>query len=152
MATKVPPTYDQYTRPEAGGLDFKDSPSKTKLEFVEECDINRIMARYTQTGELPLSIMGEYGDFSEAPDYFEAQNILARADAQFSALPAEVRARFANDPAKFLEFVHDEKNLDELESMGLLSVEAARRREAARTAAAAGAAETPPPPSPAKAS
>lgn len=132
---KVPPVYDQYTRPPAEGLDCS-LPVVTKREFAAESDLNVIMARYTETGELPESIVGSYGDFSDAPDFLEAQIIIARADAQFSALPAEVRARFRNNPAEFLEFVHDDANYDEARALGLLGKET-------RPAASKGSSETP---------
>lgn len=134
--SKVPPTYDQYSRPPAGGLDMTGIPSLAKQEFAEEADLNTIMARYTMTGELPTQIIGRYVDFSESVDFHQAQDILARAQQQFEALPASIRARFENDPAQFLDFVHDEANLPELEKMGFLSEEAVKRRKAAADKAA----------------
>ena len=133
MSDPYPPiTYNQYNRPEADGLDSKGMKTRTKMEFAAEADINTIMRRYTQTGEIPEGITGVYGDFSEAPDFVEAQIVIARADAQFSSLPAEVRGRFDNDPVKFLEFVHQEGNLEELQKMGLLSKEASDRLDAVK--------------------
>lgn len=133
-----PEVFDAYTRPQHPGLDCSIYPDKCKQEFAEEADINRIMSRYTETGMVPEAITGTYGDFSESVDFHQAQNILARADAQFSSLPADVRARFENDPAKFLDFVHDEKNLEELQELGLLSQEGNAKVEAARARRAAG--------------
>lgn len=135
----APKVYDQYSRPDCPGI-VNDMPSRTKQEFAQESDLNFIMARYTETGELPESIVGLYEDFSDAPDFFEAQNILARADAQFSSLPAAVRARCDNDPGKFLEFVHDPANFDELQELGLL-----RHEVAPRVAVPVGAAPGPTP-------
>lgn len=108
--------------------------SLTKQEFVDECDINIMMARYQVTGVPPEVAVGRYGDFVGAPDFLEAQNMLVAARQQFDSLPSSVRDRFANDPARFLTFIHDEKNLDEAEKLGLLSVEANARRDAARAA------------------
>lgn len=126
---------DEWTRGEPGGLTFE--PSKTKQEFAEEADINRLMERYTLTGEIPVGITGTYGDFSDAPDFMQAQEIVLRAQQQFAALPAKVRARFENDPAQFLAFVHDEANYGELRELGLLSKEAEARADAERAAAEA---------------
>lgn len=126
---------DEWTREEPRAVQFGES--KTKLEFAEEADINRLMARYTQTGEIPTEITGTYGDFSEAPDFMQAQEVLLRANRQFDALPAEVRARFQNSPAEFLAFVHQEGNYQELRRLGLLSKEAEAREAAAQAAAAA---------------
>lgn len=120
MAKPYPPTYDQYTRPEAEGIK-EFGPSRTKLEFAEEADINRLMARYEQTGQLPTDLVGDYGDFSQAPDFQEAQEIIARAKSQFAGLPGRVRDRFDNDPAKFLEFVHTPGHEAELVDLGLIT-------------------------------
>lgn len=91
--------------------------SRAKQAFKAECDINRIMDRYKKTGQLPDLISREprYGDFSEVPDYLGALEVVRKAQEQFMALPAKVRSRFDNDPAKMLEFVEgaDEKDLVE---------------------------------------
>ena len=49
-------------------------PGKTHQEFVDECDVNRIMARALKTGMIPTrSDMSRYGDFSSVGDFREAQ-------------------------------------------------------------------------------
>lgn len=86
-----------------------------------ECDINTIMARYQKTGELTHvgSQAAIFGDFYDVTDYKAGQERLIQADALFMELPAKIRDRFNNDPAQFIEFATDEKNIDELRSMGL---------------------------------
>ena len=37
----------------------------------------------------------------------------------FEELPATIRKKFENDPAKFLDFVNDERNADEMVELGL---------------------------------
>lgn len=112
----------------------------------ENCDINRIMAKYLKTGTLPANVAtARYGDFSEAGDYQAAQDILLVAREQFAALPSKVRDRFRNDPRLFLEFVHNKDNFDEALSLGLLSAEAVAKKaknDAAAAAPAANAAAT----------
>lgn len=95
--------------------------SMTKQSEKDSADINNIMARYQKTGILPDLIKKEprYGDFSEVTSYMDAIQIVQLAEEQFSALDAHIRKRFDNDPSKFLDFVHDPKNQDELVKMGL---------------------------------
>ena len=102
---------------------------RTHQEFAIDCDINRIMARAVKTGTVPgRTDVGRYGDFSEAVDYQAAQNVLVRAQGQFSALSAATRDRFNNDPVRFLEFVHSkETTLAQLNELGLLTDEARAR-------------------------
>lgn len=110
--------------------------SRTKQEFKEECDINTIMKKYVSRGVLPVGVgVGTYDDYSDATDYQEALNTLIKAKGQFDSLPSDVRKRFENNPAKFLEFISDSKNLDEAQSMGLLSEEGSKKVLAAREAA-----------------
>ena len=80
---------------------------------------------------------GRYGDFSAVPDYQQALAIVRHADEQFANLDVTVRNRFDNDPVKFLAFVEDPKNIDEVERMGLLKPEVVEARRLARVKAEA---------------
>lgn len=104
-----------------GGVDCSVEESRTQQEFRDECDINKMMKAYMKTGTVePTAAVGRYGDFSSVPDFHMAQNIIALAHEQFDALPAHVRRRFDNDPARMLEFVGDRANLEEARKLGLL--------------------------------
>jgi len=96
-------------------------PSLTKQEFKEECDINVLMKRYQKTGLFPQhpGASPRYVSNIGAPDFLEAQNLILQARSEFSALNAELRKRFDNDPSKFLAFVNDPANADELIKLGL---------------------------------
>lgn len=102
--------------------EFKFVPGRTKQADKEGCDINNILERFERTGELP-SMNGNamYGDFADVPEYLESLNIVRAAESQFMSLPAKLRDRFHNDPAKFLAFVGDNKNYDEAVELGLLA-------------------------------
>lgn len=107
----------------------KGKPGRTKQSFKDECDINNIMKKFATKGILPEMIKRNpvYGDFSEPLDYQESCNLVLRADEQFQALPARVRERFQNSPAKFLEFAASPENALEMARMGLLTPEARER-------------------------
>lgn len=93
----------------------------TKQHHIAECDINNIMKRFEKTGELPGMIKENpmYGDFSDVKTFQESLDIVNLAQEQFAALSAKVRARFDNDPAKFLEYATDPKNAEDMVSLGL---------------------------------
>lgn len=99
----------------------KKIPSLTKQADKEACDINKILERYNRTGQLPDLILEDprYGDFSSVPTFQEAFEIVARAEAQFSALDARVRDRFTNDPVAMLAFCNDPANFEEMVKLGL---------------------------------
>lgn len=87
----------------------------------EECDINTIVARFGLTGELPGDLqMPQSGDFTGFPDFHTAMNFVRETQEEFLRVPADIRARFDNDPQKFMAFVEDENNRDEAKKLGLL--------------------------------
>lgn len=101
-------------------VDFKGEKSLVDPSFEKEADINAIMAKYTKTGELPgVFSSPQYGDFSSVGDYKEALDMVRHAQHSFMSLPSSVRDRFHNDPAKLIEFLSDENNLDEAIELGL---------------------------------
>lgn len=125
-------------------VDFDES--RTSQEYAEEADINTLMARYVKTGVIPQYADKQpfYVDADGLPSYQEMQNVIVEAEAAFMALPSAVRERFNNDPARFVAFATDEKNIDELRSMQLLSPEAVQRLDAAEAAKAAASAAAAP--------
>ncbi len=104
------------------GLDFSDEVSLTHQSMSADCDINNIMQRYEKTGVLEHvnNHQGDYGDFVSADDYHASMLKVIEAQDMFSSLPATIRSRFANDPAQFLDFVHNPDNRSEMASLGLL--------------------------------
>lgn len=118
-------------------VDFE--PSRTSQEFAAESDINLIMARFLKTGTIPVYADRQpfYVDAADLPSFQDMQNILISADEAFGNLPAALRERFGNDAARFVEFVSDPANEQELRKLGLLSPEAVERLDAADAAKAA---------------
>lgn len=96
-------------------------PGRTKQAHKMECDINTILARYKRTGVIDFQEKHEpqYGDVT-ALEFQEAQFVISHAKGLFAAMPAHLRARFENDPGKFLAFVNDERNRNEAQDLGLL--------------------------------
>lgn len=95
--------------------------SMVQQSLQDDTDINNIMAKYRKTGVFQhvTPLAAEYGDFSNVPDYKTAMEQIMLSNELFMELPAKVRDRFGNDPAQFITFATDEKNLDELRSLGL---------------------------------
>lgn len=87
----------------------------------EESDINTIVRKFGLTGELPGQVaMPKSGDFSNVPDFHTAMNLVRKAQEEFLRVPAEIRARFGNDPQAFMSFFEDDANRDEARRLGLL--------------------------------
>ncbi len=119
MAVKIFTLYGDL--PPKDGITFK-KPSMTQQHFKEECDINRIMQRYEETGNWgeQTDVRPQFGDFSAEFDFRSAQDMIINAREAFAALPSRVRKRFNNDPAELMAFVMDEANREEAISLGLI--------------------------------
>lgn len=99
-----------------------EGPGRTHQSFKEECDINTILGRYRTTGFIEHVQLRSphFGDFANAQDYQEAMNSITSVGELFASLPARIRDRVANDPAKLMEFIADPDNQDELIELGLI--------------------------------
>lgn len=112
--------YDVDKASDEAGLCCEDV-SLAKQSFREECDINTIIERFGLGYEMPDGVVAPtYGDFTHVRDFHTAMNAIASANEAFDALPASVRARFQNDPGQFVDFVSEESNRAEAESLGLV--------------------------------
>lgn len=118
---RTPFNYDMNKAGDETALACKDQ-TLTQQSFKDECDINTIVRRFGLTGELPANVrMPTYGDFTEVMDYHQAMNAIREADESFYSMPAHVRARFDNNPGKFVDFCSDERNYQEALELGLVN-------------------------------
>lgn len=115
--------YDVEAASEAAMLVFPDGEvSRTQQQFKDDTNINVILAKWVRTGAMPQAArLPQYGDFVGPDSYMDALSIVHEADKHFDSLSGKVRARFANDPSKFLEFMSDECNREEAIELGLVS-------------------------------
>lgn len=112
-------TYDSDAASLEAQLDGFDE-SRTNQSSKDEADINVIVRRFGITGAMPQNVrLPMYGDFTDVVDFQTAQNAVIAARESFMQIPADVRARFNNDPQEFLEFVNDPNNLEEMYKLGL---------------------------------
>lgn len=114
--------YDTNERSLETALSCND-PSRAVQEMEVESNINTIVERFGLTGVMPVGMkLPSYEDFSscEVFDFRSAVEAVHEAEVTFMSMPAAVRERFNNDPQQFLVFVTDEKNLPEMEKLGLL--------------------------------
>lgn len=89
--------------------------------FKDECDINVIMAKYRTTGLVShvQKNQGRFADVSQFTTFHDASLRLLEARDFFRGLPANLRAEFGNDPARFLDFMGDPSNMEEIRRLGL---------------------------------
>lgn len=114
--TKAPGNPDMF-------LDENGEPrvSMTQQHFEEVTNINKIIRKYRGHDLIThvTTSTAAYGDFSEINEYAQSLNIVNTAKEAFLGIPADIRAKFDNDPGKFFEFASDPRNHDALVDMGL---------------------------------
>jgi len=116
--------HHRFDRPTGKGIICDPSLGRTQQSFKDECDINNIVEMYCKTGLWGNSIRPAintpmFGDFTEVPDFVEAQRKIAEAGEMFDALPVKIRKRFNHDPVELLKFVADEANTEEAIALGI---------------------------------
>jgi len=132
---RTPYNYDTDAISNKTGLDCGPE-TKTQQQFKDEVDINTIVERFGVTGEMPEKFnFPTEQDFSETFDFQSAMNTIRQAQETFMSMPAELRARFNNDPQAFYAFTENKENLAEARKLGLLSPETMHRLDLEQKAA-----------------
>lgn len=87
----------------------------------DDADINKIVARLEKGATLTRQSLKEpfYGDVSHLDGLQDALMKVQESKDLFMSYDANLRERFDNDPVQFVDFLLDEKNLDEAISLGL---------------------------------
>lgn len=117
---RTPYNYDTNAASDESGLVCLE-PSQTQQHFKDETDINYILSNFG-IDALPVNPLSpRYGDFTDVVDYHSALNAVIAAEDSFMALPAHLRTRFDNDPAKLIDFLENPANRQEAESLGLVA-------------------------------
>ena len=99
---------------------INNQPSMTKQSFAKELEVNNIIKKYNKTGILQKAHDFEalYGEFDQY-DLREAIDKVEQAKSLFMEVPSEFRAKFDNDPGKFIDYATNVENLAELQKYGL---------------------------------
>lgn len=102
-------------------LTICDEPSLTKQSMRDECDVNGIMQRFERTGLIAHTSQREayFADVSAVPDFAQAIAVVEKAENMFMSLPAQLRAKFGNDAANYVQFCANPANSDEMVKLGL---------------------------------
>lgn len=101
------------------GISFEGEEKITRDSFKDECDLNKIIARYLKGGGLPPVPEGVFLDVRSVGGYREVRDRMVAAEAVFMQLSPEVREAFGNDPVTFLDTMVDPAAQEFLEELGL---------------------------------
>lgn len=96
----------------------RDTP--VKQSFKEETDVNRIIAKYQQTGAVSHAnrFAPRYGE-ADSQDFHKAMTLVVETQQAFDALPSALRRRFSNDPAEWVAWL-ETADTEDLRAAGLV--------------------------------
>ncbi len=88
---------------------------RTKQCFKDECNIDKIMARFNVSGTIShlAKFEGVYADYSDFDFQTQTQR-LTRGREIFDELPAELRREFGQSPEAFFAYVNNPANAGDL--------------------------------------
>lgn len=120
--------FSRYKRPLVSGTTFK-KPSLTSQEFLDECNINKLLYKYaSQAKMLGLSISevlpristDAFRDVSNAETFHESMNRISQMNDLFSNLPSDVRRKYGDTVEGFVNALGDPSQYEYLAEHGVL--------------------------------
>jgi len=103
-------------------LSVPEGESLAQQQYKDQCDVNKIIAKYKATGTLTHvrnAQQGVYADLTEITDYHDALNKIHRANTAFSELPAQLRLKLNNNPENLINYLLNPENDQEAVKLGL---------------------------------
>lgn len=94
--------------------------SLTQQHMSESTDINNMVKRYTQGGQINLNKRQPTFGIASAADFHTMQNAVADVRTQFNNLPSRLRSKFQNDPHMLLRWLENPANHDQAVKLGLI--------------------------------
>lgn len=95
---------------------------RVEQSHKDNVDINNIVKRNAGNMEL-ITKVSQLSNFTyddvTTNNFEEMMNQMIRAKDTFIQVPSEIRKRFGNDPAAFMDFVHNNENKQQLIDWGL---------------------------------
>ena len=113
-----PKVRDQWTY-QKPKLDCKDK-SRTKQADAKDADVNVIIKKALRNGRLPdPSKASMYLDVASGQDFQDSMALVLNAQAQFQALPSEIRQELQNDPSQLESWISNPANNERMYELGI---------------------------------
>ena len=98
--------------------------TKTEQSHKSEVDINNIVAKHGTELISKVAALQQFTyDDVTGNDFQESMNAILKAKESFTLVPSKIRREFDNDPAIFMDFIHNPDNKDQLVQWGLMNPE-----------------------------
>jgi len=98
----------------------EDEEIRVEQSHKDEVNINNIVKRHGMDLIAKTAALQQFKyDDNPNNDFQETMNAILKAEKSFSSVPSEIRKQFDNDPAKFMDFIHNADNQQQLIDWGL---------------------------------
>lgn len=95
---------------------------RVEQSHKDEVDINNIIKRHgADIIAKTQQVMALTYDDVTTNDFQETMNMIIKGNQAFQSLDSKTRAEFENDPAKYLDYVHNEENREAMIERGWLN-------------------------------
>jgi len=103
----------QYTQPE-------DEEIRVEQSHKQEADINNIVRKHGLDLIAKTAAMQTFRyDENPSNDFQEVMQAVITAEQSFNSIPSDIRKKFDNNPAKFMDFIYNPENKQAMIDMGL---------------------------------
>jgi len=103
----------QFTQPD-------DEEIRVEQAHKNEADINNIVRKHGLDLIAKTAALQTFKyDNNPSNDFQEVMQAVITAEQSFSSIPSDIRKRFDNNPAKFMDFIYNPDNKQEMIDMGL---------------------------------
>jgi len=103
----------EYTQPD-------DEVIRVEQSHKDEVDINNIVKRHgLDLIQKTAALQTFTYDDNPNNDFSEIMNAVIKASKSFDSIPSDIRKQFDNNPAKFMDFIYNPENADQMVEMGL---------------------------------
>jgi len=98
----------------------KDETIRVEQAHRDEVNINNIVRRHGIDLIAKTAALQQFTyDNNPNNDFQETMNAILKAQDSFESVPSEIRKQFDNNPAKFMDFIHNSDNQQQLIDWGL---------------------------------
>lgn len=99
---------------------FDPDEQITEQHHKDEVNINNIIKRHgLDMIAKTASVIQMQFDENPNNDFTEVMTMMVKAKDSFESLPSKIRKEFDNDPAKFVDFVRNPDNAEQMYDLGL---------------------------------
>jgi len=98
----------------------EDEVIRVEQSHKDEVNINNIVKRHGMDLIARTAALQQFTyDDNPNNDFQETMNAILKAEKSFSSVPSQIRKQFDNNPAQFMDFIHNPDNQQTLIDWGL---------------------------------